>query len=180
MEPKREQTESKREKLLSELPWFVRAVARLKGVKRISILGSMTTEKLDPKDIDFLITVDDDADLVPLAKVGRQLKGHAQQLNRGADIFLADSRGQYIGRTCQWRECGPGIRRSCDALNCGERHHLHDDLSAVTLSDSTIRDAIELWPRMESRAELPKDLESVLAILGNHYIVGGPPWPRLG
>src|SRR6185436_979486 len=143
--------ESKREKLLKEIPWFVRAVARIKGVRRISILGSVTTEKLDPKDIDFLVMVDDEADLVPLAKVGRKLKGHAQNFGRGADIFLTNPNGRYIGRSCHWIDCGPGIRKSCDALNCGERHHLHDDLGAVTLSDKIVAEAIELWPRMEMR-----------------------------
>ena len=151
-----------RQRLLSEILWFVPAVARLPGVRRIALLGSMTTEKQDPKDIDFLVVIDDDVSLEPLARIGRKVKGHAQQLNRGADIFLADPSGRYIGRTCSWIRCGPGIRRSCDALHCGQRHYLHDDLETVTLSDETVRSGVELWPMVEKRAALPQDLERVM------------------
>jgi|SRR5687767_501075 len=151
-----------REQLLSHLPWFVASVTKLSGVRRVSLLGSITTSKEDPKDIDYLVAVDDDVDLEPLARLGRKIKGRAQQLNRGADIFLADPRGTYIGRTCSWRECGFGIRRSCDALNCGRRHYLHDDLRAVTLTEDAMRNALELWPSLEKRAGLPEDLGAAL------------------
>jgi predicted nucleotidyltransferase len=100
-----------REKLLSFLPWFVSTVARIRGVRRISLLGSITTDKQDPKDIDFLVVVDDDLNLAPLARLGRKIKGRAQNMNRGADIFLADVQGRYIGRTCQWKECKAGCTR---------------------------------------------------------------------
>lgn len=152
----------KRQQLLSEILWFVPAVARLIGVRRIALLGSMTTEKKDPKDIDFLVFVDDEVSLGPLAKIGRKVKGHAQNIGRGADIFLANPTGHYIGRTCGWIQCGPGIRRSCRALNCGRRHYLNDDLKAVTLSDETVRSSVELWPVVERRTGLPDDLEKVL------------------
>jgi hypothetical protein len=151
-----------REKLLSEILWFVPAAARLRGVRKIALLGSMITEKKDPKDIDFLVVVDDDVVLDPLAKIGRRMKGHAQNIGRGADIFLADPGGRYIGRTCQWIRCGPGIRRSCDAVHCGRRHYLHDDLKAITLSEETVSSAIQLWPVLERRTGLPDDLEKVL------------------
>jgi predicted nucleotidyltransferase len=49
-----------REQLLSHLPWFVSAVAKLPGIRRIALLGSITTDKQNPKDIDFLVVVDDD------------------------------------------------------------------------------------------------------------------------
>ena len=151
-----------RQQLLSHLPWFVSAVAKLPGIRRIALLGSITTHKQNPKDIDFLVVVDGDVDLEPLARLGRKIKGRAQQMNRGADIFLADAQGRYIGRMCSWKTCGPGIRRSCDALNCGKRHYLHDDLKAVTLSQETVRTALELWPSLERRVGLPDDLEKLL------------------
>lgn len=151
-----------REKLLSHLPWFVSAVTRLSGIRRVSLLGSITTNKKDPKDIDFLIEVEEETDLKPLARLGRKLKGRAQQMNRGADIFLTNPQGHYIGRTCHWKECRPGIRRSCDALNCGKRSFLHDDLATVTLSDETVQSALELWPTLERRSGLPDDLETIL------------------
>ena len=151
-----------RGQLLSYLPWFVLSVAKIPGVRRISLLGSMTTSKQDPKDIDFLVVVDDDADLEPLARYGRKLQGRAQQLDRGADIFLADVKGRYLGRTCHWKECRPGKRAKCDALNCGRRHYLHDDLAAIKLSEETMKAALELWPSVERRICLPEDLERVL------------------
>ncbi len=151
-----------RQQLLSHLPWFVSAVTKLAGIRRIALLGSITSHKQNPKDIDFLVVVDDDVDLEPLARLGRKIKGRAQQMNRGADIFLADAQGRYIGRTCSWKTCGPGIRRSYDALNCGKRRYLHDDLEAVTLSQETVRTALELWPSLERRVGLPDDLEKLL------------------
>lgn len=151
-----------RDYLLSYVPWFVTEAAKIEGVRRIALLGSITTEKKDPKDIDFLVTVDDAVELERLARLGRKLKGRMQQINHGADIFLADEQGKYIGRTCHWSRCGPGIRRSCDALNCGRRHYLHDDLNTVTLSEETMRTTLELWPEVEQREGLPADLERVV------------------
>jgi predicted nucleotidyltransferase len=151
-----------REQLLAHLPWFVSAVAKLPGVRRVALVGSITTNKQNPKDIDFLVAVEDDFDLEPLARLGRKIKGRAQQMNRGADIFIADAHDRYVGRTCSWKSCGPGIRRSCDALNCGKRHYLHDDLETVTLSQETVRAVLELWPSLERRAGLPDDLKRTL------------------
>ena len=151
-----------REQLLSHLPWFVSAVTKLSGIRRVSLLGSITTNKPNPKDIDLLVEVEDETDLQPLARLGRKLQGRAQQMGRGADIFLTNPQGHYIGRTCHWKDCGPGIRMSCDALNCGRRHYLHDDLATVTLSDETVQSALELWPTLERRSGLPDDLERVL------------------
>lgn len=151
-----------RAELLSYLPWFVRVVTEIPGVRRISLLGSITTDKQDPKDIDFLVVVDDDAGLERLARYGRKLKGRTQQISRGADIFLADVEGRYIGRTCQWKECRTGERARCDALNCGIREYLHDDLGAIKLTQETMQAALQLWPEMERRLGLPEDLERVL------------------
>jgi predicted nucleotidyltransferase len=151
-----------REQLLSHLPWFVSAVTKLSGIRRVALLGSILTAKQNPKDIDFLVEVEEQADLKPLARLGRKIKGRAQQMNRGADIFLTNPQGHYIGRICHWKECRPGKRISCDALNCGKRHFLHDDLATVTLSDDTVRSALELWPTLERRPGLPDDLEKTL------------------
>lgn len=52
-----------REQLLSHLPWFVSEVAKLPGIRRIALLGSITTDKLNPKDLDFLVVVGDDLNL---------------------------------------------------------------------------------------------------------------------
>jgi predicted nucleotidyltransferase len=149
--------------LLSEVRQFVARARFFPGVRRIALIGSLATHKDDPKDADVLVTVDDDADLTHLATAGRRLKGHAQSRNRGADIFLVDPFGNYIGRICHWRECYPGVRASCDARHCGRRAFLHDDLDDVTLDASLIKTPpLELWPKIVRRAEIPDDVETQL------------------
>ena len=146
--------------LLSEVLLFVERARACSGVRRIALVGSLARVKDDPKDADVLVTVDDDLDLTSLATAGRRLKGRAQSRNRGADIFLANPAGNYIGRTCHWRECYPGIRLACDARHCGRRAFLHDDLDAVTLTAALVKaPPLELWPKIVRRVELPSDVE---------------------
>ena len=153
-----------RDELLSEVRRFVKRAHVCSGVQSIALAGSLATDKKNPKDADVLVTVDDDADLTPLATAGRRLKGHAQSKNKGADIFLADTAGNYIGRICHWCECRPAVRASCDARHCGRRAFLHDDLDAVTLDASLIKaPPLELWPKIVCRVELAADVERILA-----------------
>jgi hypothetical protein len=151
-----------RQHLLEAVLTFVRAARGLDGVRRIALLGSLTTNKPVPKDADVLVTIDAGIDLAPLARVGRTLKGTAQRINLGADIFLADEAGRYIGRTCSYRECHP--RRSCEANSgCGAGRHLNDDFHLVTLSPALIgAPPIELWPRVVTRCAVPADTQALL------------------
>jgi predicted nucleotidyltransferase len=159
-------SEGHRKELLDGLRRFVVSVRQMSGVQRIAILGSIVTTKPDPKDIDVLVVVADDADLAPLAMCARRLQGHAQSFNRGADVFLADQRGTYIGRTCHWKDCRPGVRRSCDALHCGRRPYLHDDLDAITLNSTLVHaPPVTVWPYVERRGQLPADVDEVVAAL---------------
>lgn len=159
----REDVLSIRAFLLSEVLEFVERAGNCAGVQRISLIGSLTTNKPKPKDADVLVVADDDADLGPLAAVDRRLKGRAQSKNAGADIFLSDASGKYIGRTCHWRECRPGIRMSCDARHCGRRSFLHDDLDTVTLDSALIKNPpIDLWPTVIRRVQVPSDTEEIL------------------
>jgi hypothetical protein len=154
-----------RTQLLEAALSFVRSAARLTGVKRIALIGSLATPEPSPKDIDLLVTVADDMDLAPLARAARQLNGRAMQTgrSRGGDVFLADAEGTYLGRTCPWKQCGPGIRQSCDALHCGQRHYLHDDLRAITLQPALIQaPPIELWPEVVTRVAAPADVQELL------------------
>lgn len=115
--------------LLAGALLFVQAAGGLPGVARIALLGSLATAKADPKDVDLLVTVADDADLTQFAALGRKLKGHAQGRNCGADNFFASPRGDYIGRTCHWKVCEPGVRMSCDAIHCDRRPSLHSTVT---------------------------------------------------
>ena len=155
--------ESIRSFLLSEVLRFVERARGCPGVRRIALVGSLVRNKHDPKDADVLVTVDDDAALTSLATAGRGLKGRAQSRNKGADVFLADPSGTYIGRICHWRECRPGVRLACDARHCGRRPFLHDDLDVVTLDHGLVEaPPLELWPTVVPRARLPGDVKTQL------------------
>jgi hypothetical protein len=124
-------------------------------------LGSLATAKAIPKDVDLLVTIDWTMDLTQLARAGRRLQGLAQTINLGADIFLADSAGPYLGRICHYRECHPRV--ACHAPHCGLRAHLNDDLHLVKLSkDLLTSPPIELWPKVIRRLTVPEDLEEIL------------------
>jgi predicted nucleotidyltransferase len=152
-----------RDFMLSEVLRFVERALTCPGVRRIALVGSLARDKNDPKDADVLVTVEDDADLTLLAIADRRLKGRAQSRNKGADIFLADPSGKYIGRICHWRECRPGRRAACDARHCGRRAFLHDDLDDVTLDAVLVKaPPLDLWPEVARRVELPRDVETQL------------------
>ena len=150
-----------RRPLLEAVLTFVRTARDCPGVLRIALVGSLTTPKAIPKDADVLVTIKADMDLGPLARCGRRLKGTAQTINLGGDIFLADESGRYLGRICHYRECHPRV--ACRARHCGHRDHLNDDLDAVTLSAELIAaPPIELWPRVVRRVRVPGDTEALL------------------
>jgi hypothetical protein len=86
---------------------------------------------------------------------------HRPTINLGADIFLADAAGRYLGRICHYRECRPRV--ACRALSCGLRQHLNDDLQIVTLSPTLVgAPPIDLWPRIVARCAVPADTQALL------------------
>jgi len=150
-----------RRHLLRAVLAFVGAASSLPGVRRIALVGSLATDKAVPKDADVLVTIDAAIDLGPLAEIGRRLQGTGGSINLGADVFLADMAGRYIGRICQYRVCHMRVR--CHAQHCGERQHLNDDLHIVTLGPALIASPpIELWPRIVRRVAVPADTEALL------------------
>jgi hypothetical protein len=152
-----------RPRLIRDCRDFILTARRLSGVARIALVGSITSPKEVPKDIDVLVTVTDIADLAPLAQAGRRLKGHTQSYNLGADVFLANTIPRYIGRICSWKDCRPGLRASCDARHCGRRPFLHDDLDCVSLPDCLVSaPPIELWPQFRCRVTIPEDVQRLL------------------
>ena len=150
-----------RRPLLLAVRSFVHAVRGSTGVLRIALLGSLTTTKAIPKDADVLVTIDSSIELARLARAARRLKGIAQTFNLGADIFLADEVGRYIGRICHYRECHP--RAACHAQHCGGKAYLNDDLHVVTLSRDLIGlPPVDLWPKVVRRIAVPEDVEEIL------------------
>ena len=148
--------EPRRPLLLAVLS-FVQAAGVCPGVQRISLLGSLATAKAIPKDVDLLVMIDDAMELTELASA----VGSAQTINLGADIFLADTTGRYLGRVCRYRDCHPRVR--CLAQHCGQKDHLKDDLHVVTLSQELITSpAVDLWPKVARRVVVPADVENLL------------------
>lgn len=155
----------KRADLLRAVLAFVRAARVLPGVGRIALLGSLATPKAIPKDVDLLVEIEDDMQLDQLAAAKRRLLGATMQTGDGcgADVFLCDPNNRYLGRVCGWKECAPGIRLACDAQHCGRRKYLHDDLQAVRLDAALIAaPAVDLWPEIIMRTELPDDVRKLL------------------
>lgn len=151
--------------LIEESLQFVLAARKLPGILRIALIGSLTTGKKKPKDADLLLTVSDDMDLAPLARIGRRLQGRAQTINCGADIFLVNPQNIYLGRTCRWKICEPGMRMRCEAEHCGRRQYLYDDLEIITLKERLIaKPPLELWPQVIARVPIPDDVEQGLVL----------------
>lgn len=151
----------KRVDLLRAVLAFVRDARALSGVRRIALLGSLTTSKAIPKDVDLLVVVDDSMNLDKLARLKRRLLGATLQTGDscGADVFLCNPQGDYLGRVCSWKQCAPGIRKSCQAQHCGRREYLSDDLQDVCLGSSVVAEPpLELWPKLVARVELPGDV----------------------
>jgi hypothetical protein len=147
--------------LLKAVLRFVLDARICRGVLRIALIGSLTTAKALPKDADVLVTIEDGLDLGP--SIARRLKGTAQQMNLGADIFLANAQGRYLGRICHYRECHPRV--ACRARHCGRQAHLNDDLQLVTLDHALIASPpVELWPEVRRRVPVPGDLEELLLV----------------
>lgn len=140
---------------------FVREARTLAGMTRIAMLGSLLGSKLYPKDADLLVTITSEVDFNRLAALARRLKGRAQAINSGADVFLADDSPQYLGRICHYRECFP--RRACRARNCGAIQHLNDDLDILTLRPELVNHPpLLLHPRVEASIPIPPDVTEQL------------------
>jgi hypothetical protein len=104
------------------------------GVRRVGLIGSITDEKPEPKDLDLLVTLENDLDLTLLARLGRQVRCRLQSIN-----------------------CG------CDARHCGRREFLHDDLDDISLEADLIRKPpVELWPTRIKRRRIPPDLAAII------------------
>lgn len=153
----------RRSELIGLVRTFVENVRGIAGIREIALIGSLCTTKEFPKDADVLVTIDNEAELGLLARYYRRLQGQAQSIGHGADVFLLSPSRTYVGRVCHWKECRPGVRMSCDALHCGRRAFLHDDLRTVRLSSGvTTAPPLTLWPQLQVRGELPVDIIHLL------------------
>lgn len=141
-----------RNRLLDEVALFMQAASQIPGVRRIALIGSLTSDKPDPKDADILVTVTDTLDLARLAEQGRRLKGHCQSFSRGGEVFLADEQNRYLGRICPWKRCDSFMHAACPAPHCGQRPFLYDDLHVIKLPTHLIAaPPLILWPKAVMR-----------------------------
>ena len=153
-----------RQQLLEGAVTFVERAKHIRGVARIALIGSLATPKPQPNGVDLLVTIAAKEAVPAVAAAARKLSGHAQTMNRGANVFLADASGTYLGRTCPWRECGPGIRSRCQAQHCGG--HLYDDLHIVKLPKQLIAAPPPvIWPSVVVHDDVPADTLQAFGIV---------------
>jgi predicted nucleotidyltransferase len=159
------ETDTQRKQMLRATLPFVLTAASLHGVQRIALLGSLTTTKVSPQDVDLLLSVDETMDLAHLATLGRKLQGRITALthcNVGADLFLANAQHQYLGRLCHRKSC-PCYCRVCRANHCGRRQYLCDDLPIIELPRTLLlAPPLDVWPTIITRRTLPADIEQYL------------------
>jgi len=150
--------------MLNAVKDFLPAIKAVPGVEFIGLIGSITRESPNPKDIDYVLCVMPSTDLSELGKIFRKISGRMTQIGKGADMFVFDSEnGEYLGRICSYRDCRPGIRR-CDADHCGMRAYLKDDLSTIRLPAFVRKKVpVELYPKLRyNPPDAPDDLKQIL------------------
>ena len=139
---------------------FAINAAQLSGVQRIALVGSIATPKKRPKDIDLLVTISEDVDIKALATLGRKLSGKQLSVGGGADVFLANEKHEYLGRTCSYRECHPRV--SCEGSQCLGTY-IRNDFHLVNLKKQLVKlPPVELYPAVLIRELIPEDLQSAL------------------
>lgn len=150
-----------RQLLLEAGETFVRRIVLVHGVERIALVGSITTDKTKPKDIDFLLTVSVDIDMKAVAMEGRKLKGFLQGHASGADVFLCNANHQYIGRTCGYRECH--WRAACEGTDCRPGSWLNTDFHLVKLDPDLCKNPpVVIWPVQRVAVPVPEDVAQML------------------
>ena len=153
--------DSRRIFLLRETRRFIKSASQLAGIRRIALIGSLVTNKESPKDTDLLVTIDESADIESLATLGRKLKGHCQSHNSGADIFLCDTEGTYLGRTCSYVECHPRV--ACRGTQCHTGSKICNDYGEVRLGENLIETPpLVLWPAVQRQVDVPIGVEATL------------------
>jgi predicted nucleotidyltransferase len=164
LEEKTNVEKENRIKMVNVVKEFLPAIKRTNGVKFIGLIGSLTRDSPEPKDIDMVVCVTPSADLPELGTVCKRIAGRMMQIGKGVDMFVYDDlSGEYVGRICQYRDCRPGIRR-CRADHCRMRPYLKDDLSTIRLPAFVRKNVpVELHPTLRyNPPEAPEDVSEIL------------------
>ncbi len=143
---------------------FLEKARGFEEVLQVALIGSLSTNKTNPKDLDLMVTVAPGCDLKRLAKPGRQTQGRVQRGHLGVDIFLVEI-GKYLGRACSYRE--PHSRMLCTQrrLSCDlDRCFLCHTSGSFVLKKTVVEDPpIVLHPAYSARVEVPDDVRRLLA-----------------
>jgi len=150
-----------RAELLAAVRWFLERIPEVPGVERVELVGSLATDKPDPKDLDLLVTVGAGADLTELAALGRKVLGRRKTGTWGADLFVVED-GRCLGRTCNYREPHPRVR--CGRCRCvPERPFLCDTSGAFTVDVGALTGSgVLLWPQFQAAKDVPGDVVAAL------------------
>jgi hypothetical protein len=131
-------------------------------VLRIALIGSITTTKPKPRDVDVIVTISEDLSIQSLAALGRKLLGKQVSVGdaSGADVFLATQDHDYLGRTCSYRECHPRVRCRGTQYNGS---YINNDFQVLRLKKELIQSPpVEVFPEVLVRKSLPDDLQAAL------------------
>jgi predicted nucleotidyltransferase len=150
---------SDRQLLLASARWFVKRERRVPGVERIALIGSLATDKCNPKDLDLLVSVLADAEIKPIATLARKTQGRCQRGRLGVDIFLAQG-DEYVGRCCNYRE--PHPRVACGGNRC-DHECLHLCRTSFCMATEVVNaPPIILWPEFSRQLPPPADVLEAL------------------
>ncbi|MCI0493853.1 zinc-ribbon domain containing protein [candidate division KSB1 bacterium] len=92
---------------------FAHRAESIDSVSEIALCGSLAKGDPYPKDIDLAVILSSLNDIPALARAARKMS----PLFHNWDVFVFDSRLNYVGRLCHRREC-PG--KSVDCIGCGD------------------------------------------------------------
>jgi predicted nucleotidyltransferase len=150
---------SDRAVLLAAAKWFLEEARKVEEVSQIALIGSLTTRKTIPKDVDLVVTLKSSAGFKQIATLARKLQGRIQKGSLGADVFIVHD-NIYIGRACHYRE--PWERVECRRrhLKCSrDVEFLCNTVSSFRLREEIIlRPPLVLWPDVVINVALPEDV----------------------
>jgi hypothetical protein len=79
----------------------------------------------------------------------------------GADVFLCNQDHEYIGRTCNYRECH--TRVACEGADCRPGSWLKTDFHLLKLEQSLCKNPpVTIWPVQEVAVPVPADVQQML------------------
>lgn len=151
-----------REAFIKNALEFAEQLSRKEGVRRVAIVREITQPVKKPHILCLLVTIGEEAPVKPIADVGRKLTGRMLSMPEsvGSDVFLANEQHEYLGRTCNYRECHP--RAACRGGQCYGTY-ICNDFHIFTLEKEVIESPpVEVFPRVVIRDRIPDDLRQAL------------------